>query len=62
MASEKKVIVTQKRSSIGMTQRQKDTLACLGLGRIGKSAEHNLAPSTLGMLRKVSNVVSVREV
>lgn len=57
----KKIIVTQVRSAIGRDKRQRRTLSCLGLGRIGRSVEHSLDPSVLGMIRSVSHMVSVRE-
>lgn len=60
--AEKKVIVTQTRSGIRAHKSQRATLQCLGLGRIGRSAEHRLDPSMIGMLRKVSHLVQVREV
>ena len=34
------VRVTQIRSTIGQTERHRGTLRSLGLGRIGRSAEH----------------------
>ena len=37
----KKIIVTQERSAINRTQRQKRTLVALGLKRIGQSIEHD---------------------
>ena len=35
------------------------TLRALGLGRIGRSAEHQESPQLLGMLRKVRHLVQV---
>ena len=57
-----KVIVRQTKSSIGRTQRVKDTLCALGLGKIGKSQEFTLSPSVYGMLRKVKHLIEVRKV
>ena len=54
-----KVRVTQVRSQIGETQRHRGTLRALGLGRIGRSAEHEESPQLAGMLRKVRHLVSV---
>ena len=56
-----KVKVTQVRSQIGQTQRHRGTLRALGLGRIGKSAEHDESPVLAGMLRKVRHLVKVEE-
>jgi large subunit ribosomal protein L30 len=57
-----KVLVRQTRSYIGRTQRVRDTLKALGLGRIGKSKEITVNPATVGMIRKVRHLVSVTEV
>ncbi len=57
----KRIIVTQTGSAIRFDQTQKETLKCLGLGRIGRSVEHELTPSLAGMLRKVSHMIRVRE-
>ncbi len=54
-----KVRVTQVRSQIGQSQRHRGTLRALGLGRIGRSAEHEEGPVLAGMLRKVSHLVRV---
>ena len=54
-----KVKVTQVRSQIGQTQRHRGTLRALGLGKIGRSAEHEEGPVLAGMLRKVSHLVKV---
>ena len=53
------VRVTQVRSSIGQSERHRGTLRALGLGRIGRSAEHQESPQLLGMLRKVRHLVTV---
>ena len=60
--AEKTIAVTQIRSSNGRSQRQKDTLKCLGLGRIGRTVMHSADPSTLGMVRAVAHLVKVEEV
>jgi large subunit ribosomal protein L30 len=54
--------ITQVRSGIGQNQRNRGTLRALGLGRIGKSAEHNDSPQLAGMLRKVRHLIRVEEV
>jgi large subunit ribosomal protein L30 len=51
--------ITQVRSSIGQTERHRGTLRALGLGRIGRSAEHQESPQLAGMLRKVRHLVRV---
>jgi large subunit ribosomal protein L30 len=56
-----KVKLTQVRSAIGQTERHRGTLRALGLGRIGKTAEHTESPVLSGMLRKVRHLVNVEE-
>jgi large subunit ribosomal protein L30 len=51
--------ITQVRSSIGQSERHRGTLRALGLGRIGRSAEHQERPQLEGMLRKVRHLVQV---
>ena len=51
--------VTQVRSGIGQSQRHRGTLRALGLGKIGRSAEHTESPQLDGMLRKVRHLVKV---
>jgi len=53
--------VTQVRSAIGQSPRHRGTLRALGLGRIGKSAEHDENPAIAGMVRKVQHLVKVEE-
>ena len=45
---------------IGATRRQQETLRALGLGRIGKTAEHAQSPSIDGMLVVVGHLVECR--
>jgi large subunit ribosomal protein L30 len=54
-----KLRITQTRSQIGQSQRHRGTLRALGLGKIGRSAEHAESPQLAGMLRKVSHLVRV---
>jgi large subunit ribosomal protein L30 len=54
-----KVRITQVRSQIGQSEKHRGTLRALGLGRIGKSAEHDDSPVLAGMLRKVRHLVKV---
>jgi large subunit ribosomal protein L30 len=57
-----KVRVTQVKSRIGQSERHRGTLRALGLGRIGRSAEHEESPVLPGMLRKVRHLVKVEDV
>ena len=54
-----KLRVTQVRSQIGQSERHRCTLRAIGLGRIGKTAEHDESPAIAGMLRKVRHLVKV---
>ncbi len=51
--------ITQVRSEIGQSKRQRGTLRALGLGKIGRTAEHAETPQVAGMLRKVRHLVRV---
>jgi large subunit ribosomal protein L30 len=54
-----KLMVTQIRSEIGQTRSHRGTLRALGLGKIGRTAEHAETPELAGMLRKVRHLVKV---
>lgn len=56
-----KIKVTKVKSAINRTKRQKLTLEALGLKKIGQVIEHDDTPNILGMVRKVSHLVSVEE-
>jgi large subunit ribosomal protein L30 len=56
-----KLRLTQVRSQIGQSERHRGTLRALGLGRIGKTVEHDDSPVVAGMLRKVRHLVKVEE-
>ena len=54
-----RVRITQVRSQIGQSERHRGTLRALGLGKIGRSSEHEESPVLAGMLRKVRHLVKV---
>jgi large subunit ribosomal protein L30 len=56
-----KVKITQVRSQIGQSERHRGTLRALGLGKIGRSAEHRESAQLAGMLRKVRHLVKVED-
>lgn len=56
-----KLRITQVRSQIGQSEKHRGTLRALGLGRIGRSAEHQESPVLAGMLRKVRHLVKVED-
>jgi large subunit ribosomal protein L30 len=56
-----KLRIIQTRSQIGQSARHRGTLRALGLGKIGRSAEHTESPQLAGMLRKVRHLVKVED-
>jgi large subunit ribosomal protein L30 len=54
-----KVKITQVKSKIDRSQKQKDTLAALGLRKMNQSVEKELTPAIKGMIDKVHHLVSV---
>ena len=56
-----RVRLTQVRSQIGQSERHRGTLRALGLGKIGRTAEHEQSPVLSGMLRKVAHLVKVED-
>jgi large subunit ribosomal protein L30 len=56
-----KIKITQKRSVIGRSGRQKATMEALGLRKINATVEVEGTPQILGMVRKVSHLVEVVE-
>ena len=56
-----KLKVTQVRSQIGQSERHRGTLRALGLGKIGRSHEHEESPTLEGMLRQVRHLVRVED-
>jgi large subunit ribosomal protein L30 len=57
-----KLRLTQVRSQIGQSERHRGTLRALGLGKIGRTVEHDDSPVIAGMLRKVRHLVKVENV
>ena len=56
-----KVKISQVKSTIKRPNSQKLTIKALGLGKIDKSVEVEFTPQIAGMVKKVSNLVSVTE-
>jgi large subunit ribosomal protein L30 len=56
-----RVRLTQVRSQIGQSPRHRGTLRALGLGKIGRTVEHEQTPVLSGMLRKVAHLVKVED-
>ena len=57
-----KIRVKKVKSAINRTLRQKRILESLGLRKIGQVVEHEATSSILGMVNKVSHLVSVEEI
>jgi len=58
----KKIKVTQVRSIIDRPERQKRTVRALGLKKMNASVEVIATPQILGMVHKVSHLVTVVEI
>jgi large subunit ribosomal protein L30 len=57
----KKIRVTQIKSGIDRSERQKLTLQALGLNKLHNPREHEATPQILGMIRTVEHLVKVEE-
>lgn len=56
-----KIKITQIKSKIGSTVRQKRTLEALGLRKVNQSVEVEGTPQIKGMVTKVSHLLKVEE-
>lgn len=54
-----KIKITQVRSILKRPQNQKRTIEALGLGKINRTVEVEATPQIMGMVKKVSHLVSV---
>jgi len=63
MVKEKKikVSITQVKSTISQTSRQKKTISALGLGKINRTVEKIMTPQLRGMINKVNHLIEVKE-
>ncbi len=59
MASTSTLTIVQVRSPNGSSQKQRDSLRTLGLGRIGKRVERNDDPVVRGLVQSVRHLVEV---
>ncbi len=55
-----KIQVTQVKSLIKRPKRQKDTMAALGLRKMNHTVEHEATPQILGMVAKISHLVTIQ--
>jgi large subunit ribosomal protein L30 len=58
----KKIKIKQVKSGIDRSERQKLTLKALGLNKLNATKEVEATPQILGMVKKVSHLVSVEEI
>lgn len=56
-----KIKITQVKSIIDRSQRQKNTIKALGLKKVNGSVEHEATPQIIGMVNKVKHLVTVEE-
>jgi large subunit ribosomal protein L30 len=56
-----KIKITQVRSAINRPKRQKATIEALGIKKLHNPVEHEATPQIMGMVRKVSHLVTVEE-
>jgi len=56
-----KIKVTQIKSGIGSTKRQKRTLEALGIKKLNNTVEVEGTPQVLGMIAKVKHLLKVEE-
>ncbi len=57
----KKIKVTQVKSTIDRSERQKRTMEALGLKKMNASVEVEATPQILGMVNKVNHLVKVEQ-
>ncbi len=53
--------ITQVKSGIDRSERQKRTLEALGLRKLNASREVEATPQILGMIKKVNHLIKVEE-
>jgi large subunit ribosomal protein L30 len=58
----KQVKITQVKSRIGRSIKQKRTLQALGLRKMHQTVELKATPQILGMIEKVKHLVTVEEI
>lgn len=56
-----RIKVTQIKSGIDRSERQKLTLQALGLNKLNASREVEATPQILGMVKKVNHLIKVEE-
>lgn len=57
-----KLKITQIRSAIDYTEKQRRTVRALGIKRLYQSVEHKDTPQIRGMIQRVKHLVKIEEV
>jgi large subunit ribosomal protein L30 len=57
-----KIKITQIKSVIDRSERQKRTMQALGLKKMNQSVEVEANPAIIGMVRKVNHLVAVESI
>jgi large subunit ribosomal protein L30 len=57
-----KIRITQIKSKNGKPERQKRTLAALGIRKMNHSVEHEATPQILGMVEKIRHLIKIEEI
>jgi len=57
-----KIKITQVKSVIDRSERQKRTVQALGLSKMNQSVEVEATPQIIGMVRKVNHVVAIEAI
>jgi len=58
----KKVKITQIKSTIDRSKKQKDTMIALGIRKMNHSIEKELSPQVEGMINKVAHLLKIEEI
>jgi large subunit ribosomal protein L30 len=58
----KSLKITQVKSTIDRSKRQKDTIKALGIKKLNQSVVKEATPQILGMVAKVNHLITVEEV
>ncbi len=56
-----KIKVTQIKSVIDRSRKQKDTMIALGLKKMNQTVEKEITPQIMGMIKKVNHLVRIEE-
>lgn len=56
-----KIKITQVKSVIDRSKKQKATMYALGLRKMNQTVEHDGTPQIMGMINKVKHLITVEE-